>query len=149
MSEKATIGPPNRWQVAPVFVRETDNPADKERLVDQKLRALLTSEGIALLSDDESLSKEFPWSTVVSLLRHPLREPPHPDWEAPQLPRCPSCGVYYPYPNDEKCRQCVLLRVRDPQGIYDAFYYRLAFSDRYYREAFVKWAGDFLPGLDG
>lgn len=129
-------------QIGPVIVTHTTNPEDRAALVDAKLRIVISEKGIALLDEDGRLRREYVWNALLRAAPYPLTQPPHLDFEELQWPRCDSCKGYAAH-SEVACNRCVLLALKDPLGIYEAFELGLSFSDRYYREAFLKWATEF------
>lgn len=144
-------------QISPVEVRYTNNPEDRDVLlsptriglaqVSEKLRLVISKDGLTFFGSAEVPLRQYAWSQVLEVASHDLSDPPHVDPETPNLPCCGSCGSYY-YRSDEVCETCALLSITDPLGVYASFRYGLHFSDRYYREAFLKWAKEFMEDRD-
>jgi len=130
-------------KISPVGVTYTGNPADRGILIGDKLRLVLSDGGLAFQAENGDVRRQYVWDLVLDARPHPLDQPPYPEWEAPQLPRCGSCGSYY-YPPEDSCGGCAILSLKDINGIYEHFHYGLHFSDPYYMQAFLKWTREFV-----
>lgn len=127
-------------KIRPVVVAYTTNPEDRLVLVGPELGLVFSHSGLAFTDDSWWSLRELPWDRILGAEPHPLSDPDPIDWEAPQFPRCRCCSVYYR--RREHCERCAVLIVTDPLAIYESLHYGLRFSDRYYREAFLKWLGE-------
>ena len=139
---KPELGGVQRKQIRPVGVAYTTNPGDRPALVGVDLGVVISDTGLAFTDDSWASVRDLPWDRILGAKPHPLSDPEPLDWEAPQIPRCGGCGVYYV--RTAECPTCAVLTVTDPLGVYDSFRYGLRFSDPYYREAFLKWLGEHV-----